>query len=123
VQIPHYSGDELCHYVDLRDVARMFLVAGEHPRAAGEIFNCVGPGPTRGWEFVRIVQAIVPGIQVDFGFPWSMAQGGEISFSMGKAKEMLDFLWRASFLTRPCPRGTIECGCNWFPSGTFYARR
>jgi nucleoside-diphosphate-sugar epimerase len=91
VQIPHLSGDELCHYVDLRDVGRMFLVAGEHPRAAGEIFNCVGPAPTRGWEFVQMVRAIVPAIQVDFGFPWSMAQGGEISFSMAKAKELLDF--------------------------------
>jgi len=91
VQIPHFTMDELCHYVDLRDVARMHIVAGEHPNAVGEIFNCCGPGPTRGSEFAEIVQRIVPGIKVEVGFPWSMAQGGEIAFDMSKAKRLLDF--------------------------------
>jgi nucleoside-diphosphate-sugar epimerase len=91
VQIPHVTAAELCHYVDVRDVARMLLVVAEHPRAAGEIFNCCGPAPTRGGEFIKIVQKIVPGIEVDVGFPWSMAQGGEISFSMEKAKRLLGF--------------------------------
>lgn len=91
VQIPHLATDELCHYVDLRDVARMHIVAGEHPNAVGEIFNCCGPSPTRGLEFVEIVQRVVPGIEVETGFPWSMAQGSEISFDMSKAKKLLGY--------------------------------
>ncbi len=91
VQVPHFSATELCHYVDLRDVARMFIVAGEHPAAVGEIFNCCGPRPTRGSEFAEILERLVPGIEVDFGFPWSMAQGGEIAFDGSKAKKLLDF--------------------------------
>lgn len=92
VQIPHFSEQELCHYVDLRDVGRMHVVAAEHPGAVGEIFNCCGPGPTRGSEFVAIVKKLVPGITVECGFPWSMAQGGEISFSMEKAKRLLGYV-------------------------------
>lgn len=92
VQIPHFSEQELCHYVDVRDVGRMHVVAAEHPRAVGEIFNCCGPGPTRGSEFVAIVRALVPGIRVECGFPWSMAQGGQISFSMEKARRLLGFV-------------------------------
>jgi nucleoside-diphosphate-sugar epimerase len=92
IQLPHFSADELCHYVDLRDVARMHLVVGEHPNAVGQIFNCCGPAATRGSEFAAIVERAVPGIKVQFGFPWSMAQGGEIQFDMSKAKELLGFV-------------------------------
>ena len=91
VQIPHLSANELCHYVDIRDVARMFLVVADHPQAVGEIFNCCGSSPTRGTEFIQIVQNIVPGIEVEVGFPWSMAQGREIAFDMSKAKRLLGF--------------------------------
>ena len=91
VQVPHFSAEELCHYVDLRDVARMFIAAAEHPAAVGEIFNCCGPAPTRGSEFQDIIHGLVPGIRVDFGFPWSMAQGGEIAFDMSKAKRLIGF--------------------------------
>jgi len=91
VEIPHFSMDELNHYVDVRDVARMHIVAGSHPNAVGEVFNCCGPAPTRGAEFAEIMQRIVPGIAVETGYPWSMAQGGEIEFSMAKARELLDF--------------------------------
>jgi nucleoside-diphosphate-sugar epimerase len=90
-QIPHFSKDELCHYVDLRDVARMHIVAGEHPNAVGEIFNCGAALPTRGHEFAAMIEKLVPGIRAEVGFPWSMAQGGEICFSMEKAKRLLDF--------------------------------
>jgi nucleoside-diphosphate-sugar epimerase len=38
------------------------------------------------------VKRLVPGIKVECGFPWSMAQGGEISFSMEKAKKLLGFV-------------------------------
>jgi nucleoside-diphosphate-sugar epimerase len=92
VQIPHFSEQELCHYVDLRDVGRMHVVAAEHPKAVGEVFNCCGPLPTRGSEFSGIVRKLVPGIRVECGFPWSMAQGGEISFSMEKARRLLGFV-------------------------------
>ena len=91
VQIPHFSTEELCHYVDYRDAARMHIAAGEHPGAVGEIFNCCGASPTRGSEFVEIIKNIVPEIEVECGFPWSMAQGEEISFDMSKAKNLIDF--------------------------------
>jgi nucleoside-diphosphate-sugar epimerase len=91
VQIPHFTLDELCHYVDLRDVARMHIVVSEHPNAVGEIFNCCGPAPTQGSEFAAIVERIVPGMKVECGFPWSMAQGNEIAFDMSKAKRLLGF--------------------------------
>ena len=89
VRIPHLTAQELCHYVDVRDVARMFLAASEHPRAVGEVFNCCGPSPTRGTEFMQILRKISPHIEVEVGFPWSMAQGGEIAFDMSKAKKLL----------------------------------
>jgi UDP-glucose 4-epimerase len=91
VRIPHLTAEELCHYVDVRDVARMFLAASAHPRAVGEVFNCAGPSPIRGIEFIQIVQRIFPGIQAETGFPWSMAQGGELAFDMSKAKKLLGF--------------------------------
>jgi UDP-glucose 4-epimerase len=91
VQIPHLTAEELCHYVDVRDVARMFLAASAHPRAVGEVFNCAGPSPIRGIEFIQVVQRIFPGIQAETGFPWSMAQGGELAFDMSKAKKLLGF--------------------------------
>ena len=91
VQIPHFSMEELCHYVDIRDVGRMHLVAAEHPNAVGQIFNCCGPAPTRGSEFAAAVRRVAPGIEVACGFPWSMAQGGEVAFDMSKAKRLLGF--------------------------------
>jgi UDP-glucuronate 4-epimerase len=91
VQVPHFSADELCHYVDLRDVGRMFLVAAEHPASAGQIFNCVGAQPTTGHEFVQAIQRLVPDIKVEFGFPWSMAQGQQLCFDMSKAKALIGF--------------------------------
>jgi nucleoside-diphosphate-sugar epimerase len=98
VQLPMFSPQEQCHYVDLRDAARMHIVVGEHPAAIGQIFNCAGPGPTTGVEFAAAVQRLVPGIAVEFGFPWSMAQGGKIAFDMSKARRLLDF----------APRFTLE---------------
>ena len=91
VQIPHFSPEELCHYVDLRDVGRMHIVCATHHNAVGEVFNCAAPEPTRGNEFVAVVEQLVPGIEVECGFPWSMAQGGEISIDMSKARKLLDF--------------------------------
>jgi UDP-glucuronate 4-epimerase len=91
VQIPHFSEEEVCHYVDLRDAARMFLVAGENSRAAGQIFNCCAPEPTSGTEFVLAVKQLAPTIEVDCGFPWSMAQGDRVYFDMSKAKQLMGF--------------------------------
>jgi nucleoside-diphosphate-sugar epimerase len=92
IQIPHFSMDEVCHYVDYRDVARMHAVVGDHPAAVGEIFNCVGRRPTSGSEFAAAVQRVVPGIEVEVGFPWSQSQGGQIAFDMSKAKRVLGFV-------------------------------
>ena len=111
VQIPHFTLDELCHYVDLRDAARMHIAAGEHPRAVGEVFNCCGPGPTRGSDFAAIMESVSPGIEVSTGFPWSMAQGGEIEFDMSKAKRLLDFSPRYTL------RETIQSIKAWVDAG------
>lgn len=94
--LPHYSAKELCHYVDIRDVARMFTVAADHPGAVGETFNCCGPSPTRGHEFAEIVKTVFPGVEIKYGYPWSMAQGGEIVFDMGKAERLMDYRPRYS---------------------------
>ncbi len=91
VQIPHFSMDEVCHYIDYRDVASLNIAAGEHPDAPGEIFNCCGPDSISGREFAEIIQRNFPGIEVETGFPWSMAQGEKIRFSMEKAKNMIGF--------------------------------
>ena len=91
VKIPYFTADEICHYVDIRDVARMFIQVSEHPDSAGEVFNCCGPGSIKGEEFSEIMIHTVPGIKVEYGFPWSMAQGGKISFDMEKASKMIDF--------------------------------
>jgi UDP-glucose 4-epimerase len=91
-QIPHFSPEEICHYVDLRDAARMHIVAGEHPSALGEIFNCCGPQSTSGAEFAAILQKLIPSIQVEMGFPWSMAQGNTVIFDMSKAQRLLGFV-------------------------------
>jgi UDP-glucuronate 4-epimerase len=98
VQIPHLTTEEVCHYVDSRDVAQMLLVAATHPGAVGEIFNCCGPAPTSGHEFIQAVKELFPGIEVDTGFPWSMAQGGVIYFDMAKAKQLLGFVPRYGLL-------------------------
>ena len=111
VPIPHFSSEELCHYVDIRDVARMHIAAAEHPGAIGEVFNCCGPGPTRGTEFAAAVEKAIPGVTVDCGFPWSMAQGGEIAFDMAKAERLFDFV----------PQYTLEdsivCIKEWIDAG------
>ncbi|MDD5017624.1 MAG: NAD(P)-dependent oxidoreductase [Eubacteriales bacterium] len=91
VQIPHMSASEKCHYVDIRDVARMFIAAAKSDVHGGEIFNCCGPKAVTGAEFAEIVHRYYPDIIVEYGFPWSMAQGNEIEFDMSKAKEILGY--------------------------------
>lgn len=96
VEIPFFSLEEVCHFIDLRDAARMHVVAAEHPGAVGEIFNCCGAQPSSGAEFAAALQRLRPGIEVVTGFPWSMAQGGAIGFDMRKARERLGFepVWK-----------------------------
>lgn len=91
VHIPHFSKEELCHYVDIRDVARMLITASENDAAIGEIFNCCGPQAVTGEQFRDVIRTFYPAIDVQFNFPWSMAQGGKIAFSMEKAKRVLSF--------------------------------
>lgn len=91
VQIPHFTFDEQCHYVDIRDVVRMIIHASISSNAEGEIFNCCGEKPTTGYEFKEIIQKHFPWIKVECGFPWSMAQGKVIEFSMKKAQDYMDF--------------------------------
>ena len=111
VKIPHFSADELCHYVDSRDVSRMHIAVAEHPKAVGEIFNCAGPEPTRGTEFADIVRRLVPGIKVEYGFPWSMAQGGEIAFDMSKTERLIGFKPRYSI------SDSLQNIKNWIDAG------
>ena len=89
VQIPHFSLEERCHYVDIRDVARMMIHCSVNDSSNGQVFNCCGPQSITGKEFADIVEKYFPGIKVETGFPWSMAQGGEIEFSMKKAKDIM----------------------------------
>ena len=91
VQLPLRTAEERSHFVDLRDAAEMHLLAGDHPLAVGETFNCCAWQAMRGSEFAEIVESLVPGAEAEFGFPWSMAQGGEIEFDMSKMKRLLDF--------------------------------
>lgn len=91
VQIPHFSFEEQCHYVDIRDVSRMIIHASHCKNAEGEIFNCCAQNSTTGYEFEKIIHRHFPWIEVRCGFPWSMAQGDKIEFSMKKAREVLDF--------------------------------
>ena len=91
VEIPFFSMEEVCHFIDLRDAARMHLVAAEHPGAVGQIFNCCGAQSTSGAEFAAALQRLRPGIEVVTGFPWSMAQGDVIEFGMRKARDLLGF--------------------------------
>jgi len=91
VEIPFFSEAEVCHFIDLRDAARMHIAAAEQPGAVGEIFNCCGAEPTSGAAFAAALRRLRPGIEVVTGFPWSMAQGGRIEFDMRKARERLGF--------------------------------
>ena len=91
VAIPHFSAEELCHYVDIRDVGRMLVAVCEDAGAVGEVFNCCGPAAVRGSDIAAVVKALAPGVEVEYGFPWSMAQGEEIEFSMAKAKKVINF--------------------------------
>jgi len=91
IQLPLFSPEERSHFVDIRDVAAMHIIAGTHPGAVGEIFNCCGPKATSGEEFSKAVKDIVPQAKVKFGYPWSMAQGGEIEFDMRKMEKLLGY--------------------------------
>lgn len=92
VQIPHFTFEERCHYVDIRDVARMHIHCAEHDAASGQIFNCVGPKSSTGYDLADAIHKYFPDIEVVTGFPWSQAQGGQIEFSMEKAKHVIGFV-------------------------------
>ena len=91
VRIPHFSKEEICHYVDIRDVARMLIAASQSEATIGEIFNCCGPKAVSGEQFEKVITDIFPNKKVVYGYPWSMAQGGHIEFSMEKAKKLFGF--------------------------------
>lgn len=91
VQIPHFTMEERCHYVDVRDVARMLIHCCKSDSANGEMFNCCGPYSVTGQDLANIINKYYPDIKVTVGFPWSMAQGGEIEFSVQKAKDVMGF--------------------------------
>ena len=91
VQLPQFSEEDVGHFVDIRDVARMQIAAAEHPKSTGEIFNCCGPSSTSGAQFAAAVHKYYPDIKVKYGFPWSMAQGGVLYFDMSKAKKLIGF--------------------------------
>jgi nucleoside-diphosphate-sugar epimerase len=111
IQIPHFIPEELCHYIDIRDVARMFIAAAEHPKAIGEIFNCAGPEPIRGFEFAAIVKELLSDIKVEYGFPWSMAQGKEMALDMTKAEKLINFKPKYTMVE------TIKSIKEWVDSG------
>lgn len=92
VELPHFSPEEICHYVDVRDVSEMILAVIERDGIAGEVFNCCGPRPIKGAEFEAAIKTLFPKIRVKYGYPWSMAQGHALYFDMEKAKRLLCFV-------------------------------
>lgn len=98
VEVPQFSAKETCHYVDIRDVSEMLLVAAENSEVHGEIFNCCGPKPVLGGEFEASIKSLIANIQVKYGYPWSLAQGGQLYFDMSKAKKFLGFAPRYDVL-------------------------
>jgi nucleoside-diphosphate-sugar epimerase len=90
VCIPMYSPDEVTHYVDVRDVARAFLLAGESQPASGMTFNVTGPKPTSGAEFRDAVLALVPDAAITFG-QWSNAQGRVLYLDNRLARDIFGF--------------------------------
>ena len=62
-------------------------------------------------EFAEIVKHTAPGTQAVFGFPWSMAQGGEIEFSMAKMKLLLNYEPRYTL------RDAIQSIDDWVQAG------
>jgi len=111
VQLPFMSPNELSHFVDVRDVASMHIEAGIHPAAVGETFNCCAERATRGHEFAEYVKELSPDAAVEFGYPWSMAQGGEIEFDMSKMKNLL------GFVPRHTVRDAVRSVFEWTQSG------
>lgn len=91
IQLPQFSPEEKGHFVDIRDVSAMHILVGEHPGVAGEIFNYCGPKATTGKEFAVLVEEIIPTAKVRFGYHWSMAQGNEIEFDIGKMEKILGY--------------------------------
>lgn len=89
----------------------MFIAAAEHPKAIGEIFNCAGPEPIRGFEFAAIVKELLPDIKVEYGFPWSMAQGKEMALDMTKAEKLINFTPKYTMVE------TIKSIKEWIDSG------
>ena len=89
----------------------MTLWRASIPTRPARSSTAAAPAPIRGSEFAAILEGIVPGIQVDTGFPWSMAQGGEIEFDMSKAKRLLDFAPRYAL------RETIQSIKEWIDAG------
>ena len=92
VEIPFFSLEEVCHFIDLRDAARMHIVAAEAPGAVGEIFNCCGAESTVGAEFAAAPAAPAAGHRGGHRLPLEHAQGDVIEFDMRKARERLGFV-------------------------------
>lgn len=115
VQVPFMAPDELSHFVDVRDVVAMHIQCANHPRASKEIFNCCAEHAIRGSEFAECVRELVPSAEVEFGYPWSMAQGGEIEFDMSKMKDLL------GFVPRYTTRDAINHVFDWTQSGELVA--
>jgi len=90
-QVQMFTAEEKYHFVDIRDVAAAHITAGEHSKAAGEIFNIAAKKPTTGNNFIEAMKKVDPEVEIEFGFPWSMTQGGQLYFETKKAKELIGF--------------------------------
>lgn len=117
VQLPFLAESELSHFVDVRDVAAMHIDVANHPGADGQVFNCCAAKATRGHEFASYVKEVAPVATVDYGYPWSMAQGGEIEFDMSKLKQTTGFV--PQYTVRDAVRSIYE----WTLSGGLAAAR
>jgi UDP-glucose 4-epimerase len=90
------DGGQTRDLIYVRDVARANLIAAEHPKAAGKIFNVCTGVETRLLDLFEVLNEIFPDApKPEFAQP----RGGDIYRSVGspqKAKEIIDFVANTS---------------------------
>ena len=91
IKIPLYYEDDINHFVDIRDVARQFIATAKCDKSAGEIFVCCGPSPVTRNEYEALINDIVPGAKVEYGYPGDNIQKRRLVFTCEKAKRIIGF--------------------------------
>jgi dTDP-L-rhamnose 4-epimerase len=93
------DGQQRRDFVHVRDVARAFLVALDHPSADGEVFN-IGSGEDRTVEEVALLQAQAmgrPDLEPEITGKWRAGDIRHCIPDLGKARGMLGYSAREDF--------------------------